>query len=242
MSVYRKELKLCGKDENRSGCLRVSALFELLQELSSAHNDELLSGDQSLPGSKLLWVIARQRAEISRMPEYGETVTAETWLGSPRHALIPRYSRLLDSGGHVLVSVCAVWTLMDKAARTMVSTDIPALRQSAGITGNECAFPAPIARVHAENESLFTVPTDYADKNGHMNNARYFDLAESLIPAAAKSGKLCEASAEYSDEVFPGDTIKLSQQEKDGRTIISGRGEKKLFSISLEYEKITRFT
>ena len=237
MSIYRTELKLCAKDEKTSGCLRISALFELLQEVSSAHNDELFIGDEALSGGELLWVIARQRAEISRMPEYGESITAETWLGCPRHALIPRYSRLLDLNGHVLVSACAVWTLMDKETRTMVFGDIPVLRQNAVLTGNECTFPAPVARVRQGSDSVFTVPPSYADKNGHMNNARYFDLAESLMPPAAKRGKLREAIAEYSDEVFPGDTIKLSWQENDGRLIISGRGEKKLFSVSLEYEK-----
>ena len=68
-----------------------------------------------------------------------------------------------------------------------------------------------------------------------MNNTRYFDLAEDIIPAPLAGKKLKTIVSRYSAEARHGDVIELQWQEKDGIYRISGGGEKKIFSINFEY-------
>ena len=68
-----------------------------------------------------------------------------------------------------------------------------------------------------------------------MNNTRYFDLAEDIIPAPLEGKRLKTISSRYAAEARLGDVIELQWQEKDGIYRISGGGEKKYFTINFVY-------
>ena len=70
MSVYREEILLRSKDVDLFRRLRLSRLFELLQEASIRHTEQLGMGREKTLDKGLLWVVTMQRCEISRMPEY----------------------------------------------------------------------------------------------------------------------------------------------------------------------------
>ena len=75
MNVYSTSLRLRNKDVNLHRRLRTSTLFELLQEASIKHTEDLGMGRDKTLDKGLLWVVTLQRAEITRMPEYDETIT-----------------------------------------------------------------------------------------------------------------------------------------------------------------------
>ena len=101
MTVYTTQMRLRNRHVNCYRRMRTSTLFELLQEISICHTEELGMGREMTLDRGLLWVVTLQRAEIHRMPEYDEAVTLETWPGDTLHLLFPRYCRLLGEGGEV---------------------------------------------------------------------------------------------------------------------------------------------
>ena len=107
MNIYTTQLRLRNKDVNLHRRLRSSVLFELLQEASIRHTEELGMGREMTLDRGLLWMVTLQRAEIARMPAYDECVTLESWPGETMHLLFPRYYRVLGENGETLLSASA---------------------------------------------------------------------------------------------------------------------------------------
>ena len=236
MNVYSTSLRLRNKDVNLHRRLRTSTLFELLQEASIKHTEDLGMGRDKTLDKGLLWVVTLQRAEITRMPEYDETITVETWPGDTMHVLFPRYYRVLNSEGKTVISASALWTLVDEETRRMVFPDRYGVRITGIVTGNEIALPSPPHKAKAPADAVFTVPFSYVDLNGHMNNTRYFDLAEDHIPAAAEGKALCGIETEYAGEALLGDEIAIAVEETaDGAFLVSGETERKIFRMKFAY-------
>ena len=77
------------------------------------------------------------------MPEYDETITLESWPGETMHLLFPRYYRVLDEKGAVLLSASALWALVDQETRRMVFPDRHGVVIEGEVTGHEIALPSP---------------------------------------------------------------------------------------------------
>ncbi len=234
-SVFRYSLRLRNRDVNLHRALRTPMLFELLQEVSIRHTEELGMGRSMTLDRGLLWVVTLQRAEIGRMPEYDETVTVETWPGETMHLLFPRYYRILDGAGEQLIAASALWALVDSETRRMVFPDRYGVQITGLVTGHEIALPSPPRSAEGGETSLFTVPYSYLDLNGHMNNTRYFDLAEDRIPEAAAGRQLRRLEIEYANEARLGDCLRISLQPIEGGWRVSGDTDKKIFRMLLQY-------
>ena len=123
MSFYERQFLLRSKDVDMYRRLRLSRLFELLQEAAITHTEELGMGREKTLDKGLLWVVTMQQAEILRMPEYDETITLRSWPGETMHVFFPRYYQLRDGAGHPLVKANALWMLVDEKARRMIFPD-----------------------------------------------------------------------------------------------------------------------
>ena len=235
MSVYSTQLRLRNKDVELNRRLRTSTLFELMQEASIRHTEELGMGREMTLDRGLLWMVTLQRAEITRMPEYDECITLESWPGDTMHLLFPRYYRVLDEKGETLVAASALWALVDQDTRRMVFPDKYGVVIAGEKTGNEIALPSPPLRAKEGAVSAFTVPYSYVDLNGHMNNTRYFDLAEDRIPAAAGGRSLRSIAVEYTNEARLGDELRVTVEQQDKVYRVSGDTEKKIFRMEFVY-------
>ena len=102
-SVYTKTLKLRNADVDQYRRLRPSVLFGMLQEAAIAHTEALGMGREKTLDRGLLWIVALQQVSIRRMPVYDETVTLYSWPGKTMHLFFPRYFRMTDAAGEVLL-------------------------------------------------------------------------------------------------------------------------------------------
>ena len=236
MSVFSTSLRLRNKDVELHRRLRTSVLFELIQEASIRHTEELGMGREMTLDRGLLWMVTLQRAEVSRMPEYDEVITLESWPGDTMHLLFPRYYRVLDEAGNPLVSVSALWALVDQQTRRMVFPDRYGVVIEGEKTGHEIALPSPPPRAKEGPVSAFTVPYSYVDINGHMNNTRYFDLAEDRIEAAAEGRPLRSIAVEYTNEARLGDALRVTVEREGNTYRVSGDTEKKIFRMEFIYQ------
>jgi len=232
---YRTSMRVGSRDVNLFRRLKTSALFEIFQELSVLHADILGFGTDEVLSRGIVWVITMQRVEIERLPKEQELIYLETWTGKTSHLLYPRFYRICDEDGNILVQASSLWTLMDIESRKMLSSEQFGHEMTDMTNGSEIALPGAPKKAAAETSSTFTVPYSFLDQNGHMNNTRYLDLAEDLIPAPLEGRKLKSIATRYQNEARHGDIIELQWQERDGIWRISGGGEKKYFTINLEY-------
>ena len=236
MSAYEKKLRLRSSDVDMHRRLRTSVLFGLMQEAAIAHTEQLGMGREKTLDRGALWIVTLQAAEIRRMPEYDEEVVLRSWPGRTMHVLFPRFCALDTARGEPLVRASALWTLIDSRTRRLVFPE----RLGVGIEGvslpeDEIPLPSAPVPIPAEETRDFTVPFSYVDLNGHMNNTRYFDLAEDCIPAAAEGRVLRAVGTEFSREARFGESFPLRWGHDGDRWYLTGGGGKPIFRMSFTY-------
>ena len=236
MSVYTKAIHLRSRDVNLYRRLRTSTLFEFLEDVSIRHTEELGVTREKTLDRGLLWMVTLLRAEICRMPEYDEHLTLESWPGETMHLLFPRYYRMLDAAGEPIVSASAVWTLVDAKLRRVVFPDRYGIRIDGETTGHEISLPSPPRCAEGGEDAEFAVPFSYVDLNGHMNNTRYFDLAEDLLPPAAEGASLRAVEVEYGGEARLGERLRIRTERDGSAWYLTGETDKRCFRMRFLYE------
>ena len=235
MSVYREELLLRSKDVDMFRRLRTSELFRLLQEASIRHTEQLGMGRDKTLDKGILWVLLMQRAEIARMPEYDERIVIKSWPGKTMHLLFPRFYSLETAAGEPLLKASALWSLVDAKTRKVVFPEKYGVAIEGVVTGEEIAMPGAVAKADCSGTRDFTVPYSFVDLNGHMNNTRYFDLAEDCVGLAERGRLLGGVSTEYQNEARLGETLQLRWGEDEKGVYLCGETQRPVFRMRLEY-------
>ena len=236
MNIYEQDYRIAYSDTDMRRRLRLSRLFTLLQEAATDHAAILGAGREKTLDRGILWIVTLQQAEISRMPVYDEQVKIVTWPGKPKHLLFPRWYRVTDRQGNALIEASSLWALMDANTRKAVFPEQSGIMLPGVQTGLESPLPRPPQAPQTDETAVFTVPFSYVDQNGHMNNTRYFDLAEDRMPDALRTQKLLRVCTEYSREARLDDIITLKSEINGDTFLLAGESEgQKLFRLSLTY-------
>jgi medium-chain acyl-[acyl-carrier-protein] hydrolase len=236
MSIYKTDYTVLSSDTDANRRLRLSRLFTMLQEASIAHTTALGMGREKTLDRGLLWIVTLQQAKIWRMPEYDERIRLKSWPGKMMHLLFPRYYRIEDETGNALVEASALWALMDEKTRRVVFPELFGVKIRRVHTGKEIPLPAAPKMPANAQESTFNVPYSFVDLNGHMNNTRYFDLAEDRMPKDLHAKRLVSVQTEYAKEAREGDEVLLSSEATGDGYLLSGeQNGTKLFRLALLY-------
>ena len=236
MNIYEQNYRIAYSDTDPMRRLRLSRLFTLLQEAATNHATALGAGRDKTLDRGIVWIVTLQQAIVHRMPVYDEPVRIITWPGQPKHLLFPRFYRVEDDGGNALIEASSFWALMDQSTRKALFAEQSGVAVPGVRTGQEIGLPRPPQAPKTEETSVFTVPYSYADQNGHMNNTRYFDLAEDCMPESFRARTLCEVRTEYSREALPDAEITLKREVAGDTFLLAGESDgQKLFKLSLAY-------
>ena len=209
----------------------ISELLALFQQAASNHQSALGMGREEMFCRGLLWMITRQKLRVNRIPISGEDVTLSTWLSEERHGMYLRQYELTDADGAVLCQAAAVWGLVGAESRKLSP-----LRLKMPIHQEKHQLPRfPLLRpVETEQKYSFTVTAEYLDENGHMNNARYFNVVAPILP---KNLALRAAQVDYHMEAREGDSLAIGYVMEENRLLIQARGDRGLcFRMKLDYE------
>lgn len=236
MSFYEKEYTIQSSDVDMFRRLRVSKLFEFMQEAAIHHTEALGAGRAKTLDRGFLWVVTMQHAEINRLPEYDEKVKLISWPGITMSVMFPRYYELVSDSGELLARGSALWMLMDMVERDMVFPDEEGIEIEGCVTGKEYPLPKPLKPIETDKSVDFTVPFSYSDINGHLTNTKYFDIAEDMTSLSALGRTPKYVFAEYSGEARFGETVDIALTETDNLVYLAGTKEqKKVFKVKFEY-------
>ena len=238
MGIYAVEYKILASDVDMYRRLRLSRLFTILQDVSLRHTDALGMGRDKTLDRGILWVITMQRVDVRRLPVYDEAVRIETWIGRIRHVMFPRFFRMTDLNGNTLLTVSGYWMLIDEEKRSLLYPQRIGITFPEESVENEPPLPSAPKSLEITGERFYTVPYSSIDLNGHMNNARYLDLAENVMPAELRAKNIGRLCAEYSAEIRPDETVRLETgADADSFYLACMRDEKRLFRIRLDYQE-----
>ena len=238
MDIYRNEWKICSSEADMHRRIRLSALFTRLQEAAIEHTQQLGAGREKTLDKGLLWVVTQQSVSFARMPEYDECLTLLSWPGKTMHLFFPRFWQILDERGDIIIEASSLWGLMDAHTRKLTfpeeyGIDLPDLSE-----GRSIPLPTRIRAQQAEIVQSFTVPYSYVDLNGHMNNARYLDVAENVMPEALRARRIGRVTAEYAAEIRPEETVSLETgADENAFYMACMKDGKRLFRLRFDYQE-----
>ena len=218
-AVFTRTFNLTDLHLDRFGRLKPSVLFYFIQEISGNHAALLGASWDELMQKNLFWAIIRHHVEIYRMPEGEQTITLRTWPMPTTRVAYPRATEGYDEQGNLLFRSHAIWVLMDTVSRAMVLPGKSGVDVPGSLQGSELAAPGSIRERELPNTMLQQVGYSLLDRNGHMNNTRYLDWVDDLLPSDFhKDHPLRQVQICYLAEAKEGQQIALSWHlDEDGQ-------------------------
>lgn len=206
-----------------SGTVSASRLLYWIQEISGQHAALLGCGREVLEEKDLFWAVIRNKLEILRLPKSGEQIRLRTWPMPTTRSAYPRATEGYDSNGNVVFRCVSLWVMMRFSDRAMVLPSRTGVEVPGISLGTELSFPGSLSQIPLENPKSRQVKEEDLDLNRHMNNCRYLDWAEDLLPETAKLSDGCRWTVCYLSEARLGDDLTLSYSpDEDGSLRIEG--------------------
>ena len=217
--------------------MRMSALFQEMQEVAGDHSVANGLGRIELLKKGFVWIVNRYHLEIDRMPRYWETVRIVTWVGKTAHVSFTRFFEVYAEDGTSIIRVSSVWSVINEKERKLVVPAKYGIDFEAARKGAETVSKVAIKTIEATDCADFVVPYSYIDQNGHMNNCRYMDLVDDVLCGQYESRQRKEISIEYNNEILRGETLHLEWGEDDGLVFLKGTGpdEKPVFKMNIMF-------
>lgn len=211
----------------------------ILQNISAEHAEQLGIGFKAMLQRGLLWVILRTKYTVEQPAEVLTTVKAETVLRKPGRAASVRDYRVYDSNDSVLLRGITQWAVINAQTRRLMPL--------AGIMPQDFAddsapeFPDGISKLRdfeALGEPFCCKPGfSFIDRNGHINNARYAELAaDALEPSEKEAVKAFQI--DFIHETRLGEQLKLYTARENGKALVKAVGEdnKSRFLCEIEFQ------
>ena len=247
-AIFSKTFEISTAATDRFNRLKASHLLRFLQEVAGEHSARLGADRNALMERGLFWAVIRHRVQITRLPQAGETVRIETWPMPTTRTAYPRSTIAYDEKGNECFRCISLWVLMDEKSRAMVLPGKSGVEVTGLLRGCELATPGSmIPREMAECAARQVRYTDL-DVNGHMNNCRYLDWIDDLLPSAFhERHEIREFSLCYLSEIREGETLDLHWELDDGPVLsveavrssdADAGGHSRVFSAKLALQNV----
>ena len=181
--IFQKDFEITDICVDRYGRLKPSMILLYAQEIAGMHCNELALDYDTLAKRRLFWAVTRHKVQVTRLPMRGETIHVETWPMPTTRVAFPRSMVAYDTKGNECFRSISLWVLMDLDTRNMILPGKSGISVVGTLRGNE--LPSPnglIAKPLGSHRSRSVCFTDL-DRNGHMNNTRYMDWIDDLLPS-----------------------------------------------------------
>lgn len=209
--VYCKEF-IIGQDAvDRFGRLKPSRLLLMAQQVAGDHSTAMGLTYEALAEQGLFWAVIRNRLQITRLPREGETIRMETWPMPTTRTAYPRSTIAYDAEGNELFRTVSLWILMSFESRAMVLPAKSGVTVDGTLRGLELASPRSLAVKPMVNTLERTVCFTDLDRNGHMNNARYLEWIDDLLPSDFhQTHPIADVTLCYVNEAREGQSLQVS--------------------------------
>lgn len=211
--------------------IRLSALFQLLQEAAIHHANQYQIGTGIMEDRGESWILNRVAMQLNRYPQYQESITIQTWATRLKHFKGFREFRVV-SAGEIIAKASTLWLYIDLGNKTL--TRLPAEIEARFPTRpNDLFFdkldklrmPRPGER--AAETSISLRFTDM-DGNQHVNNAAYMDFLQTGLHDRKLNTHPLGIQIQFAKEIDIDATavgVKMETEEDSVRFSIGTSGE-----------------
>jgi medium-chain acyl-[acyl-carrier-protein] hydrolase len=165
------------------GRLKTSNILFIAQEIAGKHCNLLQVDYETLAQKRMFWAVTRHKVQVTRLPRRGETIRVETWPMPTTRVAYPRSVVAYDEAGNECFRSISLWVLMDLDTRSMILPGKSGISVLGTLRGTELAAPNSLVPKALNTSRSRTVCFTDLDHNGHMNNTRYLDWIDDLLPS-----------------------------------------------------------
>jgi medium-chain acyl-[acyl-carrier-protein] hydrolase len=211
--IWTEEYLVRWYDTDLNGHIKMSAIADYLQESAWRHANHLGFGYEDTKKRNEFWVIVNLMIRMTGFPEWGETITVETWPKGIDRLFAVRDFRILKDDGDVIGAATSSWMILDQDTRRPKNVDIvkPLLHLVThdGVLKENAPFLPALKEI--STFELRKVRFTEVDHHGHVNNIRYIDWCLDAFPAEwHRSHRIRSMLINYLAEVKTDDTVKIS--------------------------------
>ena len=224
------------------GRLKPSMILYYVQEVAGRHFDRISMDYDALAQKGMIWVIIRQKVQITRIPQRGETIRVETWPMPTTRVAYPRSVVAYDAEGNEVFRSISIWVLMDIHSRSMILPGKSGVSVVGTLRGNELTAPNALPAKNLLNHRNRPVCFTDLDRNGHMNNTKYMDWIDDLIPSAFhQEHDLKELTVCYMSEAREGQELSMQWGFLEDGALqvdahrVTGEKDERIFSARLTF-------
>ncbi len=241
--IFQKDFEITDICVDRYGRLKPSVLLFFAQEIAGMHCNELSLGYEALAKQRLFWAVTRHKVQITRLPSRGETIRIETWPMPTTRVAYPRSMVAYDSQGNECFRSISLWVLMDLDTRNMILPGKSGISVTGTLRGCELPSPAGLIAKPLGSRLERSVCFTDLDRNGHMNNTRYLDWIDDLLPSPFHAQhSIKEFTVCYLSEAREGQKLQVSWDFLDDGCLHvdahrqTGEKDSRIFSARLLYD------
>jgi acyl-ACP thioesterase len=164
---------------------RLSKILDLCQNVATIHSDGLGYGTKGMMDRNQAWLVTGMKIRILKYPIADREVECRTWSRGLKGVSARRGYEILDTDGNTLVIGDSTWALFDLKEQKLMR--VPEEMEKAYSLIDRYVFEGEEEKRVRDNEVVeiekeFEIGKRDIDTNHHMNNARYFDLIEEVLP------------------------------------------------------------
>ncbi|MBP7849135.1 MAG: hypothetical protein KA053_02540 [Lentimicrobiaceae bacterium] len=221
---WQEEYKVSAFDVDPLARLRLTHLFNYLQEAAYQHATHLGFGPFDVARQNLSWVLSAIRLDIHFLPLWNEVIRLETW-PKPAHRIFYSRDFMLSKDGQAFGEATSHWLLIDRDSRkpkylkelTEALAYIP-VRDAIQELPIGPDLPEREPEVIGHDVSFFDL-----DQNGHVNTSRYVEWSLSPLPDPWKFfGSAFRFNIQFINEIRAGEHLSVAHWHEEGEFQVRG--------------------
>lgn len=197
---------------DQTGHLSLLGAINYLQDTSVRHSVSVGRGPAAMAASGRAWLLAGWHIVVDELPELDEAITVTTVPYDDKSPILfRRFFELAREDGTPCVRADSIWFLFDAEAGRPVRVPEEEAAPYRGSEPQDTVEPAE-RRVRCTMEleagEPLVVSEHLLDSNGHVNNAKYVQIAlEAASAAAGRAWPVHDIRVGYANAAKLGDTI-----------------------------------
>jgi len=232
LSIYKKDYHVDYGDSDYYKKLKLSSLFNYLQDIASLHSENLGIGINDIQKKHdVAWVMVRILVDVARMPNWNENIKVETWAIEPKRLEFERDFIVRDTEGNVLVRAISSWVIMNIEKREIRKTELIRIEYPPFVEERAINQRMGKLKPNGQLEMVYKKLIGYSDIdiNGHLNNSKYIDyITDCFSMERHGEYRVKSVQVSYISEALAGDTIVFSKDIsnlEDGSIYVEGVNE-----------------
>jgi acyl-ACP thioesterase len=173
--------------------LSLDTMVDILQDCSIFHVDSMKHQKEYMQKNYIEIFYASRQVDIIRLPIYGESITAKTWIFESKRPYACRNTIILDKEEKVCIASFSIGAFVD--TRTGKAVLMP--KEFITKIPTEQKYPMQyldrkiiLPDIEPAEKEPIVVLKAYLDFNKHVNNAKYITIAQEYLPDESSCSRM----------------------------------------------------